>query len=41
MELFLLLIYAFSILALYEGFQRDGPDDPDEDSGEYNLIDTL
>lgn len=42
MEIFMLLLYGISILALYQSIQSDDSDFSDtEDSGEFNLIDSL
>jgi len=41
MELFMFVLYAFSILALYVSIQADDSDYEEEDSGEFNLIDSI
>lgn len=42
MEIFMILLYGISVFALYQSIQSDDSDFSDsEDSGEFNLIDSL
>lgn len=41
MELFMIVLYGIFILAFYLSIQSDDSDYEQEDSGEFNLIDTL
>lgn len=41
MELFLLFLYAVTVFALYQSIEMDDTDFTDEDSGEFNLIDSI
>lgn len=37
----MLFLYALSIFALYQSIQSDDSDYDDEDSGEFNMIDSI
>jgi hypothetical protein len=41
MELFMFMLYAFSILGFYLSIQSDDSEYEQEDSGEFNLIDSI
>lgn len=41
MELFMFMLYAFTILGFYLSIQSDETEYEQEDSGEFNLIDSI